>query len=274
MKNTIKSTLAAAAFVALSLAGPSAQAVVTYTQGDILIGFRKSVVSTDVVLNIGQAGTYRDAASNVNVVEGNLGSLLTTNFGAGWATDSALLWAVIGNPSNDGNSFSGDTSGTFYASKERTVLATPATAYSVSSSSRALVATRQQTLQSQFALQTEAGGNAFAAIWDNSVLNSAEADWTDAMTGLGRSNLAFGVFSPSQIQGGDASGLVNNRLDLFRLEAGSGTTVGVTNEGYFDIDSSGNVTFNVAAVPEPSRALLLAFGLGSLFLRRRRAARA
>lgn len=268
--------LAVAVVTALSAPSAQAQSLVTYTQGDLLLGFKKAGVSTDVVINIGQASLYRDATSDFSVSVGNLGTLLSNNFGANWYNDSSLQWAVVGNPANSGSDFNGDTSGTIYASKEQTTIDTQSSLYNVNAANRGLAATRMQTLQGQFDNQTAASGNAFATIWDNSVQNAAEADWTDTMTGLGRTNLAFGVFQPVQIQGQDATGIdyPGTALDLYRLLAGSAGTTDVTYEGTFRIDSTGAVTFGltpgIAAVPEPSRALLLAFGLALPLLRRRR----
>lgn len=269
--------LAVAVVTALSAPSAHAQSPVTYTQGDLLLGFKKAGVGQDVVVNIGQASLYRDASSAFSVNVGNLGTLLSDTFGANWYNDSSLQWAVAGNPANSGSDFNGDTSGTFYLSKEQTTIDTQSALYSVNSSNRSIAAGRMQTLQNQFLLQNSATGNSNAVVWDNTIQTGAAVDWSDAMLGTSTSNLVFQVFQPVQVQGADATGIdyPGNALDLYRILAGGATTTGVTYEGTFRIDSTGAVTFGltpgVAAVPEPSRALLLAFGLALPLLRRRRA---
>src|SRR5215218_5835920 len=47
--------LAVAVVTAISAPSAQAQSLVTYTQGDLLLGFHKNGVSNDVVVNIGQA---------------------------------------------------------------------------------------------------------------------------------------------------------------------------------------------------------------------------
>ncbi|CAN5763628.1 hypothetical protein BH11VER1_BH11VER1_29860 [soil metagenome] len=293
MKTSIyKRVLAIAAFAAMGLlTSPSAQAVVTYSQGDLLMGFRK-VGFSDVVINIGSAGTlYRDAASNFTVTTGDLGGLLTTNFGATWYSDSSLLWGVFGSPNATGANatlFNGDFGKTIYVSKEQTTIGTQSTPLTdaggtLFTGTSPNVTTRNgasadiATLQTAFAARPEAPSNAFATIWDPATVNAVASDWTDAVTGFGRSGLAFNTFTPGAIQGGDALGLQNNGLDLYRVTGNSAGANGggiAGYEGTFFIDNTGAVTFSttpsIAAVPEPSRAVLLAAGLCSLVLRRRR----
>ncbi|WP_170157140.1 PEP-CTERM sorting domain-containing protein [Roseimicrobium gellanilyticum] len=268
----------AAAVLGLAIIAQPAQAqLVTYNQGDLLLGFRKAGVGQDVVINIGQASLYRDATSDFSVNVGNLGTLLSDTFGASWADDSSLQWAVFGNPTNNGTTFNGDTSNTTYISREQTTTDTQSAAYSVNSVNRSVAAGRMQTLQSQFMLQNAATGNSNATVWDNTIQSGANVDWTDTMEGTGTSSLVFQVFQPVQVQGLSPSGIdyPGNALDLYRLLAGSSGTTNVTYEGTFRIDDTGAVTFGITpgigVVPEPSRALLLAFGLALPLLRRRRA---
>jgi hypothetical protein len=270
--------LAAIAVAVLGLAAiaqPAQAQLVTYNQGDLLLGFRKAGVTEDVVINIGQAANYRTATADFSVSVGNLGSLLSDTFGATWHDDPGLQWAVIGNPSAS-SAFNGDPAGAFYVTKEQTTVDTQSQTYSILTGVRPVVRTGMQTLQGRFDDQLAASGNAFATIWSNTTASGTDLDWTDAMTGSGYSGLAFGAFSPSEIQGADATGITHpgNALDLYRVLQGANNTTGVSYEGTFRIDNSGAVTFGVTpgvgVVPEPSRALLLAFGLALPLLRRRR----
>jgi hypothetical protein len=258
----------------VAFAGTSAHAVMAYTTGDILIGFRKTGVNEDVVVNLGQADQFRDATSSFVVTSaGNLGAVLTANFGsASWASDPNILWGVLGASGNPFVGPAGDVANTVYVSREQAVLGIPgaATAYSISSSNRGLATTRIATLAGLFDDQTPAAGSTTATRWNNTTLSGAENDWTDTMVGTGRANLTLGVFTPTLVQGQDPSGLANSGLDLYRLLGGQSTTAGVSNEGWFTIDTAGVLTFNVAAVPEPSRFLLLGLGIVSCFMRRSR----
>lgn len=264
---------AAAVLGLASFALPAQAQVVSYTSGDLLMGFHKAGETTDVVINIGQASLYRDAASGFSVNVGNLGTLLGDTFGANWYNDSSLQWSVVGNPGGVG----GDNINTGYITREQTTIDTQSAAYSVSSTNRAILASNFQTMKNQFILQDSATGNTNAVLWDSTQLAGPYVDWTEGMSDLAPSSLAMGVFSYSLVNGADATGIdyPGTALDLYRLLGGQNGTTGVSYEGTFRIDNTGAVTFGltpgIAAVPEPSRALLLAFGLALPLLRRRRA---
>jgi hypothetical protein len=254
------------------LAFPAQAQLVSYTQGDLLLGFHKAGVSNDVVINIGQASLYRDATADFSVNVGNLGTLLGNTFGAGWANDDSLQWAVVGNP----NGVGADTGNTSYLTSPQLTLDTQSDPLGASSTNRGFLSTRFQTMKNQFILQNSAAGNANAVIWNSNANTGSYVDWTESMSDGAPSGLVLGVFDPALIvgQSGDGIDYPGSALDLYRLLTAQSGTSGVSYEGTFRIDSTGAVTFGitpgVGAVPEPSRALLLAFGLALPLMRRRR----
>ncbi len=264
----------------LVVAGISAAAfpakAATITAGDILLGFRATGgtgASSNLIVNLGQADTiFRDSTSNITSVA-DIGALLTSTFGAGWDTRSDLFWGAVANANSaaDDPAINGDPGATNYFTKKQTTL-NPGTKTSTqaninSSTSRVSISNNIQGLNTTFG----------AATGTDSVV-IASTGGTTWSSSIAASNFGVG----SSIEASSASGIDATGLDLYRIldsnaDASPTGAVGVANwEGTFTISSSGVVGFSVspAAVPEPSRTVFAALGLGGLLLRRRRSLKA
>lgn len=273
MLNHTKHLLAALTVAGITAAALPASAA-TFVAGDLLLGFRATGgtgASSNLVVNLGQADTiYRDASSTITNIA-DLNSLLVSTYGANWADRSDLSWGAVAVRSNSsvGAAVDGDPVRTNYVTAAQNTL-NPGT--QSSSAWNITGGTGRADISNAIAgLNTAYSGAAgtTSAVIDTSTANS----WS-----LLIADNNFKVGGP--IEGSNASGIDATGLDLYRiLNTNTGAsptgTVGLGSyEGTLTISSAGVVGFSVAAVPEPSRAVLAALGLGGLLLRRRRSAKA
>ena len=280
MKLNFKTT-ALLALAGLALTSQVAKATVAYADGDLLLGFRDSSgTSTSALLvDIGQAGYYRDLTSNVFSLSsvGNLNADLTTAFGSGWATNTNIQWGLVGRVSSNLGITYGSTTdalNTLYASKGEATFGTTGTGFArAASGTQGTPGAKITTMANNFnndLIGWTAGVNPNAIIEPTSGNSQNWASYNPGTSSFSYFNGLQGSFAGDQ---NSNVGLANSALDLFRMAPGSGTG---TYEGTFTLTSTGNVNFGsagpaVAAVPEPGRAVLLALGAASLVLRRRRA---
>jgi len=246
----------------------------TYVAGDLLLSFRASSgtgADKNLTVNLGQADTlYRDATSNLtNIVD--IGTLLSSTYGATWNNRADLFWGVYGVAQTDqfATAIDGDPTRTNYLSRQQTSYnpgTKTSTAWSVTgTTSRANIANNITTVAGNF--------DAFSAAVTNTAVLDATAG--GSYNSFNNGSSTFGGLSGT-IEGNFASGTGATALDLYRiLNSNTGAsptgTVGTGSwEGSFTINDNGQVGFAVAAIPEPSRALLAGFGLAGIAFRRRR----
>ena len=249
------------------IGGLSATAqVVTYSQGDLLVGFRASGgtgASTTFVYNIGSSTGFRDNPDQGSLA--NIGTQLAATYGNDWYTRSDVSWGVIGvhnnaNPQFDTSVVNGDPVSTIYASKTSTGFGTSTAWGSTSAFSRAAVVSAATQVVSfahtgskvngTFAFQDAAQGtDGFGAF----VQTSANNDWAFYTSG----STDFTIFTGG-IEGTFNTGEDFAYLDVYRIlsTVTGAVPTGVRGVGSYEttiyIDSTGQLFAGTSSIPEPS----------------------
>jgi MYXO-CTERM domain-containing protein len=267
LRTTILAALASAA-----LSGTS-HAVLSYANGDLMLGFR---ISNDNTVNalyydIGNISKYTTSGpafdlSLSGATNGNILSDLTAAFGANPFSNANLAWAVFG---NNGNALSKAELGT----KAETIFGTqvtPSLSALTGTPAASTAFNTAQTLGSFFsgsAFNGNTGGTDSAGGLSQAG-NVSGGWWSKMPTASYATTSMEGVFG----SGSSTSQAVGSALDLFKFGTSGGTG---TYQGTFSINDSGVVHFGLTpptAAPEPSHAVLSLVGLAALGLRRRRRA--
>lgn len=254
----------------------SAMGAFTFTNGDLILGFQATggTGNTDnVFFNLGAGTNYRDGITTG--VVGNIGNTLSATYGANWYSRSDLFFGVIGNLNQQPTSgigsraaVNGDPSRTFYIS----------TATATVGGGSLIAAGTYGSASLGTAGTTLSGMEAMVATLNNEADGSGILNQTANPTGWNNSwtlrnptpGAAFGIFTGG-IQQNLGKLTDSTYVDLQRVLAtntGASPTGTVGGGDYittFAISSDGSI----AAIPEPSTAMLGGLGLLALFRRSR-----
>jgi len=256
-----------------ALLAPRAEAVVTYANGDLLMGFWATGgngATQDYVIDLGQITRFEGVAPGASfsliassttsngVHVGNIGADLSGTYGSSWIQDSNLYWAAAAVDPSSSASFR-----ELYVTDPENPAGTIANEWH-STSNSGMTAYGPITSVAGPLLTTSTTANSSAACFE---VSGATQSWdTQMSTTIGS---AFGYF-PGNIGGAFANtGTVagDDPLDLYQLIPGTSSTKQVNYLGTFTIDSSGDLTFtNDTAVPEPGTYGLLLWGVGAFVL--------
>jgi hypothetical protein len=255
--------------LSLGVAGSAlAQTAVT---GDLILGFKDNGSdggtnpSENVTFDIGQYTAYQASgafATGGTVDTGiNVGTLLSSTYGSGWATDTGLLYGVAG--ANNNNPGAGNR--TLFISANATGSAingvADSTAWNTASS-------QSSTASKMISLITGQGSNGFNQ--GGLVVTGGATSWTTVMGPT--AGKAFSVYADNNpgSAGNFEQTVLGNASDLYQLNQVA-TSPG-SFLGTFSIGSNGDLDFTAIAIPEPSTyaAILGAIVLGVAAIRRRK----
>jgi hypothetical protein len=296
--NSILTTaiLAAAGLVLSSTAASAA----TFQNGDLIMGFTASGgigATTTVQIALGDtAFVFRDATGPI-INFANVGSLLDSTYGLGagnavaWYERTDLRFGAVGtwsagNPPTTLRHGDGDL--TTYATKSRTAVGANEFAKNTTGQTFANDSVMTTAANSVLGFASSMAGKTVGTAYalDNSAASTTWEDYNptagNAFAGTYASlQQSFSVGNRGLYLGGTLA--AEGALDLFRTSASStglageyassAATRAPEFQGILLIDNSGNLSFDVAAVPEPATGLLVGLtGLAALVMRRRRAA--
>jgi hypothetical protein len=241
-------------FIAM-LGTAASQAQVTYTAGDILVGFQATGgtgAGNNYVYNLGQGSSFRSATAAVNAA--TIGADLAEVYGTNWFTRTDLLWTIAGVRTNAtfgaeaSSVVNGDPARTLYISKGASGLGTSTPNSTLASGAVGTGATRMMDAQSGFrtlngTLERTAtpGSGGRGVIQGTGDINS----WSSRVD-----NTPFTIFTSNVKQAFGTAGALSY-LDLYRIlgrndlagivePAGVGVSV---LQGTFTINTAGNIRF-------------------------------
>lgn len=268
-KNFLKTAVLAVAGLTIMASAGKAQVTYTNTSNDFLLGFRQVGSTNSILLDIG-------TVANFNTLQvfslGNLGSLLSSTFGPGWATDGNVFVSLAAT-----NGLS--NASTNYVTSPETVGGTEATKWAHLTNTNNNILTgkivNMGNAYNAYSAQQTPGNPAVVepSTDPNAYLKFMPGGTNDA--GHASGGVAWGFFNPTT-EGNFANGTAGMTLDLIQLTATTSTDL-----GDFTLSANGNtLTFtpDIAEVPEPSTYSMIALGgiglCGLTILRGRRAGRA
>jgi hypothetical protein len=273
MKIKLKNNRVALAGVLLLAAG-QANAALTATPGNLLMGFAKvnaggtGYEGSTYVYNLGPSTNYREAAGTPIVID-NINTDLAATFGPGWANDPTVRWGIVGVVGPTDPLTNGDPARTTYFSQDYLGAPGGSAAIILSSSARGSLSTNLRSFFTSMNGIAENGAVDGGAVYPVSAVNSFSSFLPPGPAtyfGVGTNPLTAMTAGP------------NAGLDLYRtLHTATGAELNSAFDadavvgtgqyvGTFLLTDSGGVSF----VPEPSTGIL-ALLASMAVLRRRRA---
>lgn len=273
LAKTKAALLSVAAGTLITISSASA-ATVDVGTGDLVLGFRDTVSTTDFQFSLGSVAALRD---NPNAgFLGNIGSFLSIydNGGTSWYDSSTLTWGAVAATSGDPSAaaLDGDPYRTVYFSMAS---GTAASSAKISTSSgRSTATTAINGLVTTMAgLESTTSDGLGVSLSDTYVGNN----WSDYMTGSGDFSVLPNIEQTmSAISNTTYMGIANVEaiLNVYRvLNSNTGADpTGTVGTGSYVTTLVITQSGDVYAVPEPSTYALLAIaGVAAVvFLRRRR----
>lgn len=273
LAKTKAALLSVAAGTLIAISSASA-ATVDVGSGDLVLGFRDTVSTTDFQFSLGSVSTLRDNPNSGFL--GNIGSFLSIydNGGTSWYDSSTLSWGAVAATSGNlaDSALNGDPARTVYFSMASGIAAS--TAKISTGSGRSTATTAINGLVTTMAgLESTTSDGLGVSLSDTYVGNN----WSDYMTGSGDFSVLPNIEQTmSAVSNTTYMGIANVEaiLNVYRvLNSTSGANpTGTVGTGSYVTTLVITQSGDIYAVPEPSTyALLVIAGIAAVvFLRRRR----
>ncbi len=261
-----KLTTALAALAAAAVLGTSAQAQVytTYSGGDALLGFEQNGNASNYLVDLGSVSQFIGQTAPVSI---QLSAAdLQAVFGSSWASNSQtnlVQWGIVANDQSDaisGTDPNGDQSTIWYTKGELapgTQSTAPIRGFASGNNS---ISNPIQNLDSGSGGYDSELSTANA---DNAIIQTKTGANSWSSFGPGTTS-AFSIgTSVEQPLTGSGTGPTDSVLDFYELPSQTASNQPAIFLGSFSLDSTGELTFDPAAVPEPSA---YALGLTAIIL--------
>ncbi len=262
-----KALLFSLALGSLAIPMVSANAAVAYTAGDLILGVRSSNGAEPSIfeLNLGSNASLLEGSGPILL--GNIGDILTAQYGSDWYSANDLYFGVIGVAA------AGDPAGTIYASQRRgtnqTSTAQSAAPFNLTDSGLGVTASYVTGLTNTFIAQ-----NAYAGTNGKGVLFASDTAGLNTWSDYAKNSGADFNINSSLEQRFDANNNitlfgvtdVQGAVDLYRITTGNSPN----NIGVYQTTIVIRQNGDIYAVPEPSTYLLLGASLLVVTVFRRR----
>jgi hypothetical protein len=260
-----KLTYAALALAITAILGTSAHAQATYNAGDLIIGFQQSGAGNSYEVDLGSVTQFINPSSSTLTFDLSV-SDLSSDF-TSWNSDSqgatSVQWGVIGGSNKSANgdlSLSGGV--TLPADTLFYTIPGSTAPTEKSSASQQTYLNNIAVLDSQFNGVTTTAGST-SNLQAVNIASSATGSF--AYENGTKDNFGLGGAINTAILTSTSTGPISNALNLYELTpTNADVTQPTTLLGSFTLGSDGSLTFDAAAVPEPSTYALM--GLSTAFL--------
>lgn len=226
-----------------------AQVPVTFTDGDLVIGFRASGGQGSdkaYLVNVGKASDFAAATGASSISVGDIATDLSDTFGATWSTRNNLFWSGAAVPSTI-STVGNDPAKTIYVTK---VQETPGQLNSTPwlrqvSATQAAPAAKITAFGRAYGTvagvpNTSTTHSDFAIVQDNSATNSYASFQAGGSNAGPAPGISFAYFNPTT-EGSFANGAAGSVLELYRLVPGA--TANGQLVGFFTITAGGDLSF-------------------------------
>jgi hypothetical protein len=258
-KNII--TTAILAFAGVALVSTSAQATLSVQDGEVLLGFSNATGTQDYLLKVGAIPGVTiggDTTLDHTFTIGNFSADLSAVFGSTWytaATGGALTFTAFGT----------DQNGTYTSNGNPGIYIGRTTVTAGATISSGVVNNLFSNINNVTGDYNGAAGNASAAngLKESTTISLSNPNPFASYMAGGANTHAPNAWDATLATGVQSAINANSYLNIYTV-ANSGSAPTATETGYFAVASNGDISYNVASVPEPSTYAML--GIGALFM--------